>query len=231
MSTPGLLFVRSAPKDPSKDELYNRFYNEEHLPDVLKSGMLGNRNVALRYKNTNPDAKLPYLALYPAEDTQTVMLESIKVAQSGAVKSEVLEHDNIAELIHFDMHHYERLQVYEAYQQEGKSGKERGQTIVCVAMEPGDETELDEWYRKQHLDMLGMCRGYRRCTRYKKVGGEVPRFLALHEYDCKPEDLPAEQIKQVTATEWSIKIVAETKVFVRDVYQLLEAQGDIEQNL
>ena len=37
MSTPGLLFVTSQILDRNKtpDELYNRFCDEEHLPDVL----------------------------------------------------------------------------------------------------------------------------------------------------------------------------------------------------
>ena len=63
------------------------------------------------------------------------------------------------------------------------------------------------------------------------MDGEAPRFLALHEYGCKPEELPVEQIKQVTQTEWSKKIVSESKVFERNVFRLIEAQGDTELNL
>ena len=72
-----------------------------------------------------------------------------------------------------------------------------------------------------------MCKGYRRTTRYKKLDSEQkPRYLALHEYACKPEDLPSDQIAQVTATEWSQKIINEAQVFERDVFELISVQGD-----
>lgn len=95
-------------------------------------------------------------------------------------------------------------------------------------MEPaeGEEADFDEWYRKQHLDMLSMCRGYRRTTRYKRLDGATPRFLALHEYACAPSEVPTDQIKQVTGTEWSKKIISEAKAFDRDVFELIQAQGD-----
>lgn len=230
MPTPGLTFVASNVLDSTKtsDEKYNEFYNDEHLPDVLASGLT---KVALRYENTNSEAKMPYIALYPVEDASMTGSEAaIKLIQDTR-KSRTFDGEDIYDYINFDIRRYEKIQTYEAYQQEGKSGNERGQTIVCVAMEPGDEADFEEWYMKQHLDMLGMCRGYRRCTRYKGMDDKEPRYLALHEYACKPEDLPSEQIKQVTATEWSQKIIGKAKAFERNVFVLIQAQGETELNL
>jgi hypothetical protein len=102
-------------------------------------------------------------------------------------------------------------------------------------MEPAEgaeaEADFEAWYRKQHLDMLAMCEGYRRTTRYERVDGARPRFLALHEWACKPEDLPKEKVKQLCETEWSRKILGEAKVFDRDVFELIEAQGKVEMKL
>ncbi len=100
-------------------------------------------------------------------------------------------------------------------------------------MEPAEteEQDFEDWYRKQHLDMLSMCRGYRRTTRYKRVDGQRPRYLALHEYACEPDDLPAEQIKQVTETEWTQKILKESPIFDRDVFVLIGAQGETAEKL
>ncbi|KAK4495555.1 hypothetical protein PRZ48_001220 [Zasmidium cellare] len=230
MPTPGLTFVASNVLDPAKtsDEIYNKFYNDEHLPDVLASGLT---KLALRYKNANPEAKIPYLALYPVEDASITGSEAAAKLIQDTQRSKTFNGDDIHDHINFDIRRYEKIQTYEAYQQEGRSGKERGQTIIAVGMEPGDEADFDEWYRKQHLDMLAMCRGYRRCTRYKNMDDQEPRFLALHEYDCKPGDIPSEQIKQVVSTEWSKKIVGEAKIFDRNVFELIQAQGQTELNL
>jgi hypothetical protein len=76
-----------------------------------------------------------------------------------------------------------------------------------------------------------MCTGYRRTTRYRRIDGVAPRYLALHEWACKPGEMPAEQIKQVTSTEWSRKIIGEAQVFERDVFELVQEQGEVGRKL
>ncbi|KAI0025055.1 hypothetical protein F4780DRAFT_768375 [Xylariomycetidae sp. FL0641] len=232
MPTPGLRFVSSRIIDPKKlpDDQYNRFYNEEHLPHVLSAGR---SKLALRYKSVSPSSPLPYLALYPIEDYETMGTPEARKFEKEARKSRTLGVDDIFDLIHFEMKPYEKIQSYEAYGHEKQTGRDRGRTLVCVAMEPqeGDDEELESWYRKQHLDMLGMCKGFRRCTRYKRLDDVCPRFLALHEYDCEPRDLPNDQIVQVCGTEWSKKILNGARVFRREVYVLTEEQGETELKL
>jgi hypothetical protein len=59
----------------------------------------------------------------------------------------------------------------------------------------------------------------------------APRYLALHEWACAPEEMPVEQIKQVISTEWSMKIFGEAKVLDKDVFELIQAQEDVERRL
>jgi len=109
-------------------------------------------------------------------------------------------------------------------EKEGPRGKAL-RTVLVEPMEGGDE-ELDEWYRKQHLDMLSMVTGFRRSTRYKLIETEAsgkPRFLACHEYDT--ENYPVEQIKLVVGTEWSKKILSAAKAFEGDVWEEIAAFG------
>lgn len=122
---------------------------------------------------------------------------------------------------------------YEGYGRADESGSQRGQTLTCVFMEPaeGEDADFENWYRKQHLDMLAMCTGYRRTTRYKRIDDVSPRYLALHEWACAPSELPSEQVKQVASTEWSKKILGEAKLFERDVFELIQAQGDVARKL
>jgi hypothetical protein len=55
--------------------------------------------------------------------------------------------------------------------------------------------------------------------------------LALHEFDCRPDDLPKEQLKVVIETEWAQKILKEILAFETDIWELVNVQGDEEVNL
>jgi len=72
--------------------------------------------------------------------------------------------------------------------------------------------------------MLGMVTGFRRSTRYKRVDNVAPKFVALHEYDTT--EFPVEQVKLVTGTEWSKKIIGGSKAFQGDVWEIINAYGD-----
>jgi hypothetical protein len=222
----GILFVTSYIINPSKttDEAYNRFYNDEHLPDVISSG---GTTLGLRYKNTKPatETDMPYLALYPV-DTQWLGSPEHNHLITSTKKSPAMQTEDRNELVKFDSRFYEKIQTFEGYDLQAKSNEPRGQTIVCVAIEPGDEKDFDAWYRTQHLDMLSMIPGYRRGTRYRRIGSKKPTYLAIHEYTCKPDAISAEMIAQVSATEWSKKVISEAKAIERDVFELIEVQGE-----
>ncbi|KAI0406445.1 hypothetical protein F4802DRAFT_596137 [Xylaria palmicola] len=232
MATPGLMFVASRVRDRRKtsDVLYNRFYNEEHLPDVLASSQT---KLALRYKNLSGDgdnATLPYLALYPVDDAAIIgSPESLKRLEDTK-KSRILGCDDIFDLIHFELRAYEKIQAYEASGHENASGLERGRMLSCVAIEPaeGHDGDLDKWYRKEHLDKLAKCGGFRRCTRYRRMDGVCPRFLALMELDCTPEYFAPTQdeASHIVETEWSKRILSAAKVHHQELFMLIEAQGD-----
>ena len=136
---------------------------------------------------------------------------------------------NHHEMIEYGVSAWTKIQTFEPYDH---TGQERGQTLVAVFVEPGDgandEADLDAWYRKQHLDMLSMCRGYRRSTRYCRYGDADagPRYLALHEYACEPEELPSEQILKTRETEWARDVLGKAKVFEREVWGLIGVQGE-----
>lgn len=234
MSKPALLFVTSRISDPSKttDERYNQMYNEEHLPDVLNYKVKVT-DLALRYKNSNPSSDRPYLALYPLDDVSFFTRGTFEQLAADTRHSRTYGGEDVMDFIEFGPRAYEKIQTYEGYGHENDSGKDRGRTVTCVAMEPAEDGEADfeDWYRKQHLDMMAMCTGYLRTTRYQRIDGVSPRYLALHEWALAPEEFPTAQLKQVTSTEWSKKILGEAKVFERDLFELIEVQGDLEKKL
>ena len=58
------------------------------------------------------------------------------------------------------------------------------------------------------------------------MDGVEPRFLAVHEYDCAPGELPTEEIGECLGTEWARRIVGEAKIFERAVFGWIGEQGD-----
>jgi len=66
----GLLMVISNCKDPAREEEFNRWYNQVHVPDILE---LGHYHTAYRYQSIAPD-KTPgkYLALYETDEDPVV---------------------------------------------------------------------------------------------------------------------------------------------------------------
>ncbi|RWA04890.1 hypothetical protein EKO27_g10210 [Xylaria grammica] len=190
MATPGLMFVESRVRDPQKtsDELFNRYYNEEHLSAVLASTQI---KLALRYKPVGPPARLSgamssYIALYPIDDIKKFSspdsLEIPKLVEN-VKKSKILECDDASTLIHFELKLYTKVQTYET-DAEYTSNDERGHILSFIQIEaPGDDEEFDHWFRTHGLDLSEMAAGFRRCTRYKGEDSERPRYLVIVEDD------------------------------------------------
>jgi len=196
------------------EEEFEKDYKENHMPRAVAPD--GNP-FGVRYKNVEPDAKYTMLALYEPDDPASLALPDVQALMKEQQDAKIT----------FDVALYTNLQRFEG--QEPKTG-DYGKILVSVKMEPatGTDAELDDWYRKQHLDMLSMVQGYRRSTRWKLTPmGELPEgtptYLALHEFDALP---PPEQMKLVIGTEWSKKVLGSAKAFVRDVWQLADVQGE-----
>lgn len=132
---------------------FEKDYKEHDMPTALT--VPGNNN-GLRYKNTDPKAEWPHLALYTptdmAELASPVLQELVRESQEARIK--------VAVRI------FEKLQDFEGH---GEATGNHGKFVVIVQIEPkpGMDDAIDEWYREEHLDLLSTVRGYRRSTRWK----------------------------------------------------------------
>ena len=63
--TRGILLVLSNCTDPSREEEFNRWYEDIHFPDILNVGQF---HTAYRYENVNPESSAKYLAIYETDN-------------------------------------------------------------------------------------------------------------------------------------------------------------------
>jgi len=151
----GLLMVLSKPTHPDlTTEVFNQWYSGPHIHDMVASGVT---DLVIRYRNTNASAKYPYLALYRLPDVRK--LSDAKVMGAIPSTSELLpgkskgtKGGDYKDVMDMETRAYARTQTFEG--QTKLPG--RGKTLITAAMsvQNGTEGEMDDWYRRQHLDML-----------------------------------------------------------------------------
>jgi hypothetical protein len=83
-------------------------------------------------------------------------------------------------------------------------------------MSHSSDSQLDEWYRGEHVDEISKCPGYRRTSRYKLASRSLlsafersfppaPTWLAIHEFDGV--ELPWKELAATDETDWAKKII------------------------
>jgi hypothetical protein len=95
----------------------------------------------------------------------------------------------------------------------------RGLLLVMTDVDPARESEFNRWYQEEHIRERLSIPGFLRARRFVAVEGR-PKYLAL--YDLRgPEVLQsAEYLRRRNegATEWTQRMEAQFKGFVRNVY-------------
>lgn len=127
---PGMLAAHSRLAQPDKcpPEQYEKWYFEDHIPDVLNTSGIKR---ALFYTNTDPKADRPYLALYPLADLQFLQsdefIKNIRVTSlllpKGADGREGLCYD----YMDVDVAYLQHVQTYEPKRHEAVAYGESGE--------------------------------------------------------------------------------------------------------
>jgi len=93
-----------------------------------------------------------------------------------------------------------------------------------------NEDDFHAWYHKEHLDLLSKVPGYRKSSRYV-IGpdtpltlGEPAKFLAIHELDHL-DGLAGPEAKAANETEWTTRMISESKPFVVRMWRLVHGEG------
>lgn len=218
--------MTASSKDPSllSDAGLNKFYDEEHVPDILRHNF---SRLAVRYKSTSPTSSGvgKYLALYPLDDAAKLAAPETKAMMDELRYSKVLDGRDHHELIDYGISAWTKLQDFDR-PDSSSTAIRRAKTLVAVTIDPqpGEEADVENWYEREHFAMLAQCPHYVRGTRYQALGGT--KFLALHEWDCEPEGLPEEAIQETRETEWARRVLGGARGVEREVWGLLGAWGE-----
>lgn len=118
---------------------------------------------------------------------------------------------------------YKLVQQYEPRRSRELSGR----CTVAVSIEPsvGQDTDIDSWYREEHLHMLASNSIFLRCNRYERLPGPDgmatgAKFLALHEY-TSVEDLLNHSIQKgqlIEETAWTRRVFDDAKSVERTIW-------------
>ena len=175
-SRAGLLFVMMNIAS-EYDEEFNRWYNEEHLPERRDcEGFLS----AQRFTTIEGSPK--YLAMYD--------LEAVDVLESPPYRALTAEVSPWTKRIGSLLQENTR-NVYvdrtpdgleDTFATKEEIDRATGLLAVLADVDPEHEQELTEWYDEEHLSERMMCPGFLRARRFEAVDGE-PRFLALYDLE------------------------------------------------
>lgn len=98
-------------------------------------------------------------------------------------------------------------------------------------MQPSNEADFHKWYHEEHLAMLSKIPGYRKSERYVlgpatplTQGENPPRFLAIHELESL-DGLAGPEIQAANETEWTVRMLKESSVFIPRTWRLVHEEG------
>ena len=114
-----------------------------------------------------------------------------------------------------------------------------GKCVVAVALDPapGQDADVDAWYRKEHLAMLATSPLFLRCRRFKRIldpstidqseGSAAAKFLAVHDYtsvqDLFDNSLTKGQLME--ETDWTRRVMDNAKAVDRTIWTVQGTDG------
>ncbi|KAH7025153.1 uncharacterized protein B0I36DRAFT_367037 [Microdochium trichocladiopsis] len=233
---PGLIYASSHITSPDlTPDVFNRWYNEHHIPDVLATGAVSH---AARWEVADRDPATrgpdPYLATYRVPDMRALqgeafaripMTHELLPGGGGSGTAEGGEQEDVGggKTVHgsvdIDTCFYELVEVFEKV----KHDEAFATHIISAGMTPKDAAasdDMDRWYREEHNEQMSLEPGWIRSTRYKlafhvkSVGGDkaargdAPEWMTLHEFG-EGNTLGEKVAPLVPISDWTRKVMGD----------------------
>lgn len=193
-----LLVVYTEPTTPGHEDAYNRWYTEEHLPDVLAvPGYVR----ATRFRAVPGECPIPqrYLSLYELEVDGLDGLKATSDEHMRRIATGDMRRSPDGAMDRNAM----RALYYEAVGPRVGSGDAAPESVLMVYSDPSSpeaEAEYNRWYHETHLPEVIDVPGFVAASRYRVTAvnmlGEPwvvsQRYLAVYELGRRdPEQIAA----------------------------------------
>jgi hypothetical protein len=192
MSEPGAMLGVWMEVPAEVEDDFNRWYNEEHLPDRLAlPGFLGAR----RYVSLEGTPK--YFAAYDLGGLEALASDSYQKARANPTSWTSSITGSLTANIRNE---------YELMTTIGRPPVEGAPFALLVRLETDDEhdAELNEWYEQEHLAALAGVPGVLSARRYRCVSGS-PRYLMIYEAENR-EVIRNDAWNKAATTEWTLRM-------------------------
>jgi hypothetical protein len=204
----GLLAVWMDIPQPVEEE-FNRWYNEEHIPErVGIPGFLNGR----RYLSLSGTPK--YLALYATVDAQVLQSETyLNVLANPTPWTQKISPQFQNSL----------RNEYELLLSLGTPPAEAAPYVLTVRLDidPEHDAEFNDWYNTDHLPALERVPGVYAAHRYRATAGN-PRYLAVYEL-ANQDLLKGDTWKKAVESPWTLRMRRLYKDLAANVGQLIMA--------
>jgi hypothetical protein len=200
---------------------FNRWYDEEHLADVLShSGVLSGRRFVRKVTPMSAPSPFNYLTLY--------QLESLDALQTPSYRSMAQSPSEWTRRVAFDIPRRQEIatQVFPA--NASKSGEEPIGRAIMHAMTCAEPSVLDDfqrWYDEEHLPMLLACKGILSARRFAcaEPSEEGFEFIAIYQLEDADVPMTSEVMAAGQPTPWRKRLGDQ----MRAHFQVYEALAQV----
>jgi len=209
MAPVGLLWVLSEPGELVKEEEFHDWYDNEHVP--LRMSRIPEFLTGARYQAIDGQ-KPSWCAIYEVSSTDLFSHEKYTSLRSNRSPREA---EVVSKLETLDRRTCEGI-----FDTASAPSKEAAPFLLTVGMTPaeGKEADFQDWYAKEHIDMMKKIPGCIRIHRYQvidslktgagkdPVQNGSPKFVAVYEFDNNNYPKTPE-FEAGTGTAWSKSVM------------------------
>jgi len=189
-----IVFVVNMTVEPDWEDELNRWYAEEHIPELLK---VPGYRTARRYAAVDGEPK--YLAIYE--------IDAVAAAKSEAHREAIETPWTFKLRPHYRSENafYEQTFPSEGFLRGPAWGQpEGGLMVMRLDVTPESDADFNAWYDQEHLPALSSVPGVIACRRFTAIEGG-PKYLAIYHLTSPAVQTSAEW-KQAIDTAWSARV-------------------------
>lgn len=202
-----LVYIVTADVEPEWEEDFNRWYDEEHVPALLKvpGYRSGTRWVAV-------EGEPKYMAFWEIDSMEAYLSKEHDEAVNTPWTERGAPHRTI------QMSFYEQIFPFDGMLPGASWGEPVGAVLVNrIDVAPQDERDFNDWYNQEHQPALCRVPGAIAARRFRATRGE-PGYMAM-VYLTSPKIQASPAWQEAVDTPWTAKVRATYQRRWRVVYR------------